>query len=262
MKCTWKKTPKQINIVDFTESTGPTISLPANPLQIFMCFFTEELIKMIVDQSNLFAESCMGEEKYILCTIITSEEIKAYFGFIILMGLVPHPSVYDYWSTDPIFHYAPIADHISRDRFLEIHKYLHFVDNSTIPVYGSDEYDKLFKIRPIVDYLRERFIDIYKPNRDVSIDEAMIKFKGRSSMKQYMPMKPIKRGFKVWMRADAKNGFVSEMDIYVGKKGKKVETGLGRRVVESLTEKLSGKLYHIYFDNFFCSIPLFTLIVQ
>ena len=52
MKCTWKKTPKQINIVDFTESTGPTISLPANPLQIFMCFFTEELIKVIVDQSN------------------------------------------------------------------------------------------------------------------------------------------------------------------------------------------------------------------
>ena len=32
------------------------------------------------------------------------------------------------------------------------------------------------------------------------IDEAMITFKGRSSMKQYMPMKPTKHGFSVWVR--------------------------------------------------------------
>ena len=43
----------------------------------------------------------------------------------------------------------------------------------------------------------------YKPACENSIDEAMIPFKGRSSMKQYMPKKPIKRGFKIWVRADA-----------------------------------------------------------
>ena len=36
-----------------------------------------------------------------------------------------------------------------------------------------------------------------------SIDEAMIKFKGRSSLKQYVSLKPIKRGIKAWVRADA-----------------------------------------------------------
>ena len=29
-------------------------------------------------------------------------------------------------------------------------------------------------------------------------------------MKQYMPQKPIKRGFKAWVRVDARNGYVSE----------------------------------------------------
>jgi hypothetical protein len=45
----------------------------------------------------------------------------------------------------------------------------------------------------------------------------MIKYKGRSSMKQYMPNKPIKRGFKVWVRGDPRNGYVSQLDVYVGK---------------------------------------------
>ena len=62
----------------------------------------------------------------------------------------------------------------------------------------------------------------------------MIPFKGRSSMKQYMPKKPVKRGFKIWMRADAVNGYVSELDVYVGKKKNKVQTGLDRTVVENL----------------------------
>lgn len=50
-----------------------------------------------------------------------------------------------------------------------------------------------------------------------SIDEAMIAFKGRSSMKQYVPKKPVKRGFKVWVKADAVSGYVSEIDVYTGK---------------------------------------------
>jgi len=35
-----------------------------------------------------------------------------------------------------------------------------------------------------------------------SIAEAMILFKGRSSLHQYMPLKPTKRGYKVWVSAD------------------------------------------------------------
>ena len=51
----------------------------------------------------------------------------------------------------------------------------------------------------------------------MSIDEAMIRYKGRLFFRQYMPKKPIKWGIKVWMVADAKKGYVSNFDIYLGK---------------------------------------------
>ena len=34
-----------------------------------------------------------------------------------------------YWSTDPALHYSPVVDRITRDRFREISRFLHFVDN-------------------------------------------------------------------------------------------------------------------------------------
>ena len=37
----------------------------------------------------------------------------------------------------------------------------------------------------------------------VSIDERMVKSKGRSGMRQFMPDKPVRFGFKLWVMADA-----------------------------------------------------------
>ena len=73
---------------------------------------------------------------------------------------------------------------------------------------------------------------MYNPNCECSIDEAMIPYKGRSSLKQFLPNKPIKHGMKVWMRADSHNGYVSEFQVYVGKSGDS-EKGLGSRVVKN-----------------------------
>ena len=217
---------------------------------------------MITEQSNIFAAQCMGEETFDKWSKITTVELKAYLGFYILMGLVRLPSMYDYWSTNPIYRYSVIADRITRDRFFEIHRYLHFVDNTTLSAYGSTTYDKIGKVRPLIDYLNDRFVSMYDPHCEVSIDEAMIKFKGRSSMKQYMPKKPIKRGFKAWMRGDGINGYISELEIYAGKETEKGEKGLGKHVVEKLTKRLVGRHHHIYFDNFFTSIPLLLSLKQ
>ena len=55
-----------------------------------------------------------------------SDEIKAYFGFCILMGMNKLPNLYDYWSSEEAFHYMPVVSRISRKCFLEIQRYLHF----------------------------------------------------------------------------------------------------------------------------------------
>ena len=74
---------------------------------------------------------------------ITVEELRAYFGF---MSLVPLPAIDDYWHRDPLVHYSPIADRIPRKRFREIHRFLHFTDNSTLLQHGNPGYDRLGKM--------------------------------------------------------------------------------------------------------------------
>ena len=135
-------------------------------------------------------------------------------------------------------HYAPIADRISSDRHKELFRYLHFADNTTLSPPGTPLYDRLGKVRPLLNYLLSKFAAIYNPGENVSVDEAMIKFQCRSSLKRYMPMKPIKRGIKVRTLAD-ENGFFSRVQVYTGKK-KDVEHSLGNRVVKDLTEDLQG----------------------
>ena len=83
-----------------------------------------------------------------------------------------------------------------------------------------------------------------------------MKFQGRSSLKQYMPLKPVKRGIKVWVAADSTNGYFSRFEIYTEKKGNTVEHGLGARVVKTLTSHLTGKYHRVFFDNYFTNLKV------
>ena len=94
------------------------------------------------------------------------------------MGLVQEPELRDYWSQDKTFHYSPIADKISRTRFEEISRYLHFVDSQTLPARGEDGHHRLQKVKNVVDAVKEKFLLVYKPSQNISVDEAMIPFKG------------------------------------------------------------------------------------
>jgi len=235
---------------------GVGVPVPDSPSESFRLFFTTDLIEMIVEQSNLYAMEVMNPEKLEKWNPITPQDLEAYFGFNILMGINSLPSLHDYWKKDSTYHYAPVADRISRDRFTEISRYLHFVDNSTLAPRTTQEYDRLGKIRPVLEYLQSRFSAIYNPGQDLAVDEAMIKFQGRSSIKQYMPKKPTKRGIKVWVLADSTNGYFSRLQIYTGKKGNSTEHNLSSRVVKELTSDFQYKWHHVFFDNFFNSKQL------
>jgi len=83
----------------------------------------------------------------------------------------------------------------------------------------------------------------------------MIKFKGRSAMKQYLPMKPIKRGFKVWILADSMNGYVYSFRIYTGKDANRT-TSVGEHVVKDMVKEIKFTYRQVYFDNHFTTPSL------
>ena len=63
---------------------------------------------------------------------------------------------------------------------MEIGRYLHFVDNSTLAPPDSDGYDCLGKVRPVLEFLFGQCTALYNRNRDCSIDEAMIAFRDKA----------------------------------------------------------------------------------
>ena len=83
-------------------------------------------------------------------------------------------------------------------------------------------------------------------------------------MKQYMPLKPTKRGFKVWVRADAITGYFCDFDVYVGRPsdGLSTEVGSGERVVLQLCRPLQGGNYQVFCDNFFSTTGLFDELLR
>ena len=96
----------------------------------------------------------------------------------------------------------------TRTRFTQIKKFLHFSDDS-----GQRNADKLHKVRYIPDEYRRSFQAEYTPHREVAIDEAMVPFKGRLGMKQYMRDKPV----KMWIAAHSVSAYCHNFDVYVDK---------------------------------------------
>ena len=101
------------------------------------------IMQLIVDQTNLYASQVMAPDKFAAWEQATVPELKAYFGFMILMGINKLPALVDYWKVDPIFHYAPVAGRIARDRFFAISRYLHFADNTQLLPNTDPAHDKL-----------------------------------------------------------------------------------------------------------------------
>jgi len=72
-------------------------------------------------------------------------------------------------------------------------------------------------------------------------------------MKQLLLKKPVKRGCKVWVTADAQTGFFCDFQVYTGKlaDGEGVEHGVSERVVLQLSQNIKGHSHRVFCDNFF-----------
>ena len=85
----------------------------------------------------------------------------------------------------------------------------------------------------------------------------MIKFKRRSSIKQYLPLKPIKKCYKVWSLCDPITAYLFNYQIYLGKEEtSEKEIPLDECVVFDLISGHNFQGKHLYFDDFFTSLRL------
>ena len=130
-------------------------------------------------------------------------------------------------------------------------------NNSLKPKRESKDYSKIFNVKNFTEILWRNFQKNCNFGRCGTIDESMIKFKGRSSIKQYLPLKSIKRGYKVWCLCNPITAYLFNYQIYLGKEEtSEKEIHLGERVVFDLISGYNFQGKHLYFDNFFTSLRL------
>jgi len=135
---------------------------------------------------------------------------------------------------------------MARDKFELILQFLHVVDNSLAVASDHPDHDRLFKIKPMLTHLIQCWQTAYYPCKEVSVDESIIAFKGRSHMVVYKPAKPHKWGIiNAWVLAESSTGYVWNMDIYTGRKAV-AEVGLTKKVVVSLCEPLSTRSCRVH----------------
>ena len=96
----------------------------------------------------------------------------------------------------------------------------------------------------------EKCRTVCMPTKKLSIDEGMLKWKGRFSIRVYKPQKPIKYGTKFYFLGEVKTGYVSDCIIYRG------VTSTLRDIVFTLLGQHLGKGYHLFIDDFSNSVNL------
>ena len=116
--------------------------------------------------------------------------MRAFLDLLLLMFINKRCALYDHFSDNP-FTSSIVKEIINRTKFFLIWKYLH-LSNNEIQIKQS------CKVNKMVSFFTERWISLYKPSQNLSIDESMIAFRGRIKYLQYEPLKPTKFGLKAW----------------------------------------------------------------
>ena len=249
--CDSTVTSSALSTMQFSEPVGPAIEMgsTATALDFFNITFGNDRMELIVEQTNLYAERNPPSARYKWYDTTVSE-MYLFLGIIIAMGVHFLPSFADYWSSDSLLGVPGICAGMHIDHFKALLHCMHINDNTKAVPRSQPGYDRLHKLRPMIQRLRETWRTCYHPPQEQSKG-----FKGRSAMKQYMPMKPTKRGFKVWCRCSP-NGLINDCEVYECFSEQSRERSLSTSVVLRLAKFIYNKGHHLFYDNYFSSIEL------
>ena len=195
-------------------------------------------------------------------------DIKIFLAHILAMGLTRKSNMTRYWTQDKVLESPWFGKYMSKNSFQLIMANVHLNDNSLQPRQNSMLFDPLYKVRPFVDLLTNKFEDVYKPKSILGFDEGCCPWKGRLNFKCYNPSKPNRFHIKLFAVSESETGYISGFDIYCGKKNRfscakraktlDPECTKTTKVVMGLLErtKLLDRGFNIYMDNYYTSPEL------
>uniref|UniRef100_A0A3P9I8W3 PiggyBac transposable element-derived protein domain-containing protein n=1 Tax=Oryzias latipes TaxID=8090 RepID=A0A3P9I8W3_ORYLA len=231
------RTPHNANITNYPEwqASLPKSDDIKSPYEYFTMFFSEDILEVVVEQSNLYAIQCNTNKPLNL----TTNELEQFMATRV----------------------SQVADTMALNRWELIKKSLHFNNNE---VRQGENVDPLHKIRPLVNHLTSKLQTIPMGEK-LAVDEQMVPFKGRNRLKQYLPAKPKKWGYKILVLAGS-DCVPHNFEIYTGRVVQPPElpdVGASGNVVLRLAQPIPKHQRHkLFFDNWFTSVPLILTLAQ
>ena len=134
--------------IHWTTAWTHTLILQANKneLDFLNLLFPEELYSLVLEVTNLYAQLCIRTKANSGWYDTTPEEMRAFLGCLIVMGIVCAPAQDLYWSKDKLFHLSCIEERFSRTRFENIQRYFHVANTTQNPPRNQPGHDKLVHV--------------------------------------------------------------------------------------------------------------------
>ena len=149
------------------------------PVQLFELIFDKDLWNLLADQTIVCAIF-----RWQTNFLVTKEEMKVFIGIVIVSGIVLVSSRRMFWRNSTVTRNEAVYQAMRRSRFEKIMQYIYFSNNSS-----KDTTDKYAKVRLLVRYLTNKFIEHFQPVKSLSHDEAIIEYYGKHGCKQCIRMK-------------------------------------------------------------------------
>ena len=244
---------------------GPTFRTDGlEPVDFFHKFFPVSLfVRMVAWTNSNLTAGATGR-----APVLTNlQELKAWFGLVIVMGLDPLNSVRDQWSTCLGWRNILISSTMSYARFVELSANLACCPRNENPdhwptttsrqrahIFRHKRKHPCYPVQPLWDKVLSRCQRRFQAHREIAIDEAMIAYRGFKSAvrKFFMPCKPIRAGFKVYALCDSRTGYMMNFLVHKARTQPQKMLDIAMEVVQPFLKQY----HHVFCDKLYTSVAL------
>jgi hypothetical protein len=213
---TYPKLPRHWPFRLFDVQTLP--DYVCSPIHYFELFWGLEIWDLLVQNTNVYTQykeawgkgNKGGKTRWWKAT--TVYEMCIFIALLIYIGIIGASNIESFWDKDGLTIHKPM-EFITFYRFEQIKRYFHISPPLTAWIPLSQWH---LKLEPLAGMLCTKFQTYVILGQNVSFDEMMVPFSGRSMHILKMPNKPIE-GFKLWALCD--RGYLWDFLFYSWKNG-------------------------------------------
>ncbi|CAG8525093.1 10017_t:CDS:2 [Acaulospora morrowiae] len=208
----------------------------SKPINLFLLFFMNNILDTIVANMNLYSLSKNAD------------------------GLFNSPSLNQYWNENTKLPIHNISKQMLLFHFEQIKRYLHV----SSPIAIINNYFE--KLEPLLSKIRDVSKQLYTPSSNVSVDEMIVRFSGRSVYMVRIKNKPTPKSFKILSLCKSGYIYIFLPILHISSSGVPKVNGLNQ--VGCLVYHLVMQLpyyqssFNVYMDNYFSNVPLFQNLRQ